>query len=361
MDNTPKKKETIILKRNKKEENNNYTKIYDLSLIDSIKDITPEEKFTLLCTIKKIILCTNNYMHSIFIEISVYLFVYFLTFILYYIVLLPIFKYFILTEEQNEFINKVKQYNFIEKIKIFFKCHSIELIVKMPEKISIKNKIKKLYLYYAKHELDKIKNDFIIDINETNYDLTIKRNKNKNNIINENKTENDFYQYVICYPDSMHYGEELSKMLNEDEKSILQWAFYGKHNSIVQLKKMFFARLILIPIFYIVSFYYLTLIRVKIFYIVQVIRMILLSFINFYFEYKIPTILKISDYVLNKKNIKKGYILNTETDIIEIFKLKEAYEGDDEVKLEDLYLKYFKQIEAIHYKFESPLIKYFLR
>ena len=51
----------IILKRNDEEEKNlNYKKIYDLSKIDMLKDITPENKLTLLITIKKIILCTNK-------------------------------------------------------------------------------------------------------------------------------------------------------------------------------------------------------------------------------------------------------------------------------------------------------------
>ena len=364
MDNPSKNKDIIILKRNQKEEeNNNYTKIYDLSLIDSIKDITPEEKFNILCTIKKIILCTNNYMDSVLdLEIFGYLSIIILTFILYYLILLPIFKYFIFSEQQNEFINTNKQFNFLKKLKIYLECHIPDILFSIGENLYIRYYIKKVYLYYAKHELERIKNDFIIKINETNYDLAIKRNKNKSYSINENKTENDFYQYVICFPNLKNFDGEVSKILNEDEITILQWAYFNKRNMTVYLiyfRIMFIVRSIIIPIYYIISFYFLTLIRIKKYCIAKLIYMLILGLMRFYYDSTMPIKLKLSDYVVNKKNIKKGYILNTETYVIEVFKLKESYKDDDDENFDKFYIKHIKLIDVIHNKFENPLIKYF--
>lgn len=57
--------DTIILERNIKEERNcNYTKIYDLSKIDSREDLSFEEKRNILITIKKILLSTNLFFYE---------------------------------------------------------------------------------------------------------------------------------------------------------------------------------------------------------------------------------------------------------------------------------------------------------
>ena len=80
---------------------------------------------------------------------------------------------------------------------------------------------------------------------------------------------------------------------------------------------------------------------------------------RFYYDSTMPIKLKLSDYVVNKKNIKKGYILNTETYVIEVFKLKESYKDDDDENFDKFYIKHIKLIDVIHNKFENPLIKYF--
>ena len=87
MDNL--KKNSIILVRNREEEIKlNYTKIYDLSKIDTIENISFEEKRNLLITIKKILLSINEYiLSSNILEIIKYILlstVIFLSFIIIY-------------------------------------------------------------------------------------------------------------------------------------------------------------------------------------------------------------------------------------------------------------------------------------
>ena len=111
------KNNSSILLRNKIEELNlNYSKIYDLSLIDKIENITLEEKNALLALIKKIILATNEFMFElvnrqlrIYSILSIIIFIFFIT------IYSPIYKYFFITEKDS-----YKELTFFAKLAFFF-------------------------------------------------------------------------------------------------------------------------------------------------------------------------------------------------------------------------------------------------
>lgn len=337
--------EQIRLIRNNQEEiNKNYTKIYDLSRINSLKNISPQEKYLLLCTIKKVLLCTK-YINFYFLiknllqDILFYVF----TYIIYCIFLYPLYLLSIVLEEQR---TAIIEYTFIKKFIIYFSIHSFKIILNLFENIFILIKIKTILLNYAKNEINKAKNNFTITIDSNTYDLTIKMNKNKYK--NEIRTNNQFFQYIICYP-SIGDGVLDEKLLTEKEINIINDVKGNiKENQMkeLSLKKQYFYSLIIG--LYIVSFYFLTFGQIKE-YIVSIIVIFLcyFAFDNFYLKAKFATFNRESDYNSNKINMKDGYIVNTNNCVIEIFKLNNIHEEEGN-NFDKIYLKYLYEIESMH-------------
>ena len=111
------KNTSAILSRNKNEELNlNYSKIYDLSLIDGIENITLEEKNYLFAMVKKIILCTNEFMFDlIYRQLKIYSILSVIIFIFFIIIYSPIYKYFFVTENDS-----YQELTYWEKLAFFF-------------------------------------------------------------------------------------------------------------------------------------------------------------------------------------------------------------------------------------------------
>ena len=337
--------EQINLIRNNQEEiNKNYTKIYDLSKIDSLKNITPQEKYLLLCTIKKVLLCTkyfnNNYLiKKLFQDILFYVF----TYIIYYILLLPLFRLSIVLEEQR---TAIINYTFIKKFIIYFTIHSFKIIINLFENIFLLIKIQVIFLNYAKNEINKMKNNFTITIDSNTYDLTIKKNKSKYK--NENKSNKHFFQYIICLPG---IGDVFldEKLLTEKEIDIYNDAkenIEANQMKQISLKKHYFYSIIIG--IYIVSFYFLTFGQIKE-YIISIIFIFLCYFVfdYFYLKTKFDAFNRESDYNSNKINIKDGYIVNTNNYVIEIFKLNKIHEEEGN-NFDKVYFKYLNEIEMMH-------------
>ena len=337
--------EQINLIRNNQEEiNKNYTKIYDLSKIDSLKNITPQEKYLLLCTIKKVLLCTkyfnNNYLiKKLFQDILFYVF----TYIIYYILLYPLFLLSIVLEEQR---TAIINYTFIKKFIIYFTIHSFKIIINLFENIFLLIKVQVIFLNYAKNEINKMKNNFTITIDSNTYDLTIKKNKSKYK--NENKSNNHFFQYIICLPG---IGDVFldEKLLTEKEIDIYNDAkenIEANQMKQISLKKHYFYSIIIG--IYIVSFYFLTFGQIKE-YIISIIFIFLCYFVfdYFYLKTKFDAFNRESDYNSNKMNIKDGYIVNTNNYVIEIFKLNKIHEEEGN-NFDKVYFKYLNEIEMMH-------------
>ena len=332
--------QVLILKRNDEEEKrNNYKKIYNLSLIDSIKNITQDEKMILLSTIKKILLCTNKYIDEFnknylleFVElVGIYFF-------LYLIIFLPIIRFIIMTEEQVLF---TKEFTLYKKFKIFVRTHLMILIVKIFELYYSKTKFKKFSLYYARNELKKIKNIFIISIDDKSFDLKIKRNNQVNE--NESNSKDDFYQYVICYP---KYFDNIDTNIITPFENALFYITKVAETKIFEINLLEKYKRSIILIFEIISFYYLTLARIKMYYIIIVILSIIDDLIGCHYNIKRHENSKAMEYLIFRKHMKSGYFINMCDDIIEIFKLNKNYE--DEEKSETDFLDIHKKIEEIH-------------
>ena len=89
-----------LKKNNEEEENLNYTKIYDLSLIDKIENITQEEKNILFSMVKIVLLFTNNYILSFNNKaIKAYFNLIMIIFILFNFIYCPIYRYFFIFGE----------------------------------------------------------------------------------------------------------------------------------------------------------------------------------------------------------------------------------------------------------------------
>ena len=73
--------------------------------------------------------------------------------------------------------------------------------------------------YYAEKELNKIRNEFNIDIDENNFDLIINYKKARNIKNNSDNIEPQDFQYVICYPNVRYYDWD-DNILNEKEKEL---------------------------------------------------------------------------------------------------------------------------------------------
>ena len=336
-------KDKLVLKRNKKSESKlKFTKIYDLSKIDEIPSINPQNKILLLSTVKKILLCTNNYvdicntkelLHYICVSIGIFL--------IYIIVLSPFYEIVILSEER---VNNLGDYTVINKLWHYFLGIFIEILFRIIFNYLRKRKVNKIMLYYAENELNKIRNEFNINIDENNFDLIIKYKKSKHNndIINY---EHNF-QYVICYPNVRFYDWD-ENILTEDEKILCQ----NLKNSIKLNEDDFilkhYVHSIIILVLYLAKFFFLTIKKLLIYYILIFIFFCYTKIVSFILSFKYKDVLTLIEQYMNYNYIKQGYLIILNSSIIHIFRLNplEYYkEGSDF----DIYMSFFKKVEKLN-------------
>ena len=83
---------TLIKRNSLEEREQRYTKIYDLSKIDLIQNLTPQEKTKLLLTIKALLLSTNDYIDTgNRLEVSRYIILTQIIFVFYLLVFTPLY------------------------------------------------------------------------------------------------------------------------------------------------------------------------------------------------------------------------------------------------------------------------------
>ena len=360
MDNSNSIQESILLERNDEAEKNlNYKKIYDLSKIDMFKDLNSNKKNILLKTIKKILLCTNKYIELYDRkEMLTFIFGSFTYFIIYILIISPIIHYFFLTEEES-----LKLENFGISQKLFYFCiyKSTGVISRFLYSYYRKDVLSNMFLYFARKELIKIKKYFIIFINHK-FDLFIIDNKNSFNK-DEEKEEDNFYQYVICYPNE-RITEWDSNILSEKENQIFNHVLNGVGNieNDIKLKSAY----ILIGCFILnlCPLYFLTIANIRKFYIFLIISFVITRFglLMIFVKRKIKLIL--NEQIPNKEYISQGYFVSFNTCMIEIFRLNSQYEnisGENEIK--EAYKKLSKQINDINSKFnfENELFSKFFK
>ena len=272
-------------------------------------------------------------------------------FFIYIFFFSPLIKIYFLTEEQS---HKLEYFDITTKLYYYTISQLIEIIFRLLFNYFRKKKTLNIFLFFARNELYKIKKDFTIEI-DYNFNLTINiNNNNKNNIYNkefEENEDNNFFQYVICYPNVRYYDWD-TNILNEKEKVISNLIKKNIENIEDHFLLRYGFSAIIIFCLYILSFYCLTKANVKMFFI--------WSFILFFFTKIISIILSLemkksivsNEELVNKFYISKGYgyIVSFSTCMIEIFKLNSKY-GSNDININEVYNILSKKVNHLNNKF----------
>ena len=347
---------TIIINRNINEELNcNFTKIYDLSKIDSKKNLSFEEKQNILITIKKILLSTNLYFYTNFfsdlIIISVKTVISFLFLILVYT---PLYiAYFYQSEEKKNIPNGCP---FYQKLLCFFIIWLIERKSDIPKV----KEIKKIMNFYAQSiVIERNKNKEIYDnlmfIHDDNLSVFI---INKNafydrisypnvDIEKVNRClEDKFYQYVINYPNNRIFVWD-RKILNEKENEIANDIINGIKSieNILFIKYSF--KFIANIIFFILSCNNFIEGNAKYGFIYRYCEIIVNSIASILKQNSYKSALIEKEILLSLKYIPHGYFIRMDDTIIQIFKLNDDY-ADNTFNVEDTYKKIFNKIHNLN-------------
>lgn len=340
--------EKIILKRKDEEELKlNYTKIYDLSKLDMLPKINSEKKFLLLITLKKVLLCTNKYVDICNRkEIFHYCLASVLIFAIYIIFFSPLVKIFFLTEEQSD---SLQYFDIYKKFYYYSITQIIEIIFRLVFNYFRKRKIIKIFLYYARNELSKIKEDFNIEIDE-NFDLTINQKKFDTNYFGSKQNhKNDFFQYVICYPNIRYYNWN-ENILNEHEKIISKIII----NNIKSIEDKYIFKYsystIIILVIYIFAFYFLTKAKVTYFFFFMITLFFFTKIISIILSIDMKKGLVLKEEIVSKYFIGKGYFVSFSTSVISIFKLNNSY-FNYTIDLNETYKRLFKEVSLINEQF----------
>ena len=351
------KRNSIILLRNREEEINlNYTKIYDLSKIDTIENISFQEKRNLLISIKKILLSINEYiLSSNILEIIRYILLSTIIFLVFVIIYCPIYKIYFLNPEKD-----LNESSFFQKLYCYFFLEICEVIFRIVFNHKKTNRVKKVMSYYAKSIINKNEdNNFNIYIDNNNFNIYIVRKNIFNNIFNKinnkkekksllNDSKNNFYQYVINYPNVRYYKWD-RKILNQKENEI-------DDNIIQTIKiiekehvKKFGFTVIVVWILYILSFN--DLIKGKklnsLFF--RFIIFIFTKVVSYIMSFNFKNSLIEKEEMLSKQYIPHGYFVVLNFTVIQIFKLNEGY-VDTTLNINEIYKNINKDIVNLNEK-----------
>ena len=351
------KKNRIILRRNREEEiNNNYTKIYDLSKINEIENISFEDKRNLLITIKKILLCTNEYIISNnILEIIRYILLSSIIFILFIIIFCPIYKsYFYFSNKQLDSSNES---SFFQKFYCYFFFEVLEIIFRIVFNNIKKRKIKKIMKNYAQNIIreSQKENNFYLYFDDNNFNLFIIKKiffnimfKIKENISFYTETKNNFYQYVINYPNVRFYNWD-RKILNEKENEIANNIIQAIKLTEKEHVKKFGFTVVIVWTLYFLSFK--SLIRGEklksLFY--RFIIFVLTKIVSLIMSYNYKNNLKEKEEILCKQYIASGYFIVLSFTVIQIFKLKDEY-VDNTLNIDELYKNINKDVVHLNEK-----------
>ena len=353
------KNNSIFLIRNREEEiNKNYTKIYDLSKIDKLENISFEEKRNLLITIKKILLSTNEYISSSnTLEIVKYFIVSTTIFISFIIIYCPLYKSLYLSHDK-QISNSFEESTFLQKLCCYFIFELLEVIFRIGLNYIKAKKVRKVMTAYAKSIINQNQNDnnFILYINEKNFDIYIIRkplfknlkfnNEEQKSLLNN--TKNNFYQYIINYPNVRYYNWD-RKILNEKENEIAD-------NIIKQIKiaekehvKKFGFSVFIVWIFYFLSFN--TLIKgqklLSLFY--RLINFVFTKIFSIFLSNNFKKTLMEKEEIISKQYIPNGYFILLNFGVIQIFKLNDGY-IDNTLNINEIYKNIHKDVVNLNEK-----------
>ena len=340
----------ILMKNNEEELKLNYTKIYDLSLIDKIENITQEEKVFLFSMIKKVLLSTNNYILSFNNKASrAYYNLTMIIYLLFNFIYYPIYRYFFISEE-NSFEEPSKQRIFI----IYMILEICEMVYKFLPKSLEEKKILKIMKIYAKSLMFQNENDtFKMNIDDK-FNIYIMRKEFFKDVLNMNKKQlplnvkNDFYDYVINYPNTYNFLIN-GNILNEKENEIFGAIIQARNlveNEVANIYKLFIICLILVYVQY-----FNNLIKGNIYticfyrFIIFVIDLIYSLFLSNHLKKNFTQ----KQEMLSKQYIPFGYFIVLNFHVYQIFKLKDEY-IDKALNIDETYEKINKDIFNLNNK-----------
>ena len=353
------KNNSILLKRDRNEEIlKNYTKIYDLSKIDKLENISFEEKRNLLITIKKILLSTNQYISSSnILEIVKYLIVSTTIFISFILIYCPIYKSFYLSQDKK-ISDSFEESTLFQKFYCFFIFELFEVIFRIVLNYIKKKKVRKVMTAYAKSIINQNQNEnnFILYINDINFDIYIIRKslfKNSYNNNDElktllNHTKNNFYQYVINYPNVRYYRWD-RKILNEKENEIAD-------NIIKQIKlaekehvKKFGFSVFVVWILYFLSFNRLIKGQKLLCLVYRLINFVFTKVFSIFSSNNFKKSLMEKEEIISKQYIPNGYFILLNFGVIQIFKLNDGY-VDNTLNINEIYKNIHKDVVNLNDK-----------
>ena len=346
---------TVLLRNREEEINMNYTKIYDLSKIDTIENISFEEKRNLLISIKKILLSINDYILSNnILEIIRYILLSSAIFLLYIIVYCPVYRAYFLNSEKD-----FNESSFFQKFYCYFLFEICEVIFRMIFNALKTYRVKKIMLFYAKSVINKNEdNNFNIYIDKNfniyiirknifnNLFKNIKTNEEKKSLLNNSK--NNFYQYVINYPNVRYYTWD-RKILNEKENEIADNIIQTIKLAEKEHVKKFGFTVIIVWIFYFLSFNDLIkgnklkslFYRFTMFVFTKIVSLIM--------SYHFKNSLIEREEALSKQYIPHGYFVILSFTVIQIFKLNDGY-VDTTLNINEIYKNINKDIVSLNEK-----------
>ena len=342
----------IILERNDEEEKNlNYKKIYDLSKVDMLQELDPERKNILLRTIKTILLCTNKYIYLFDKKEMINRFFASIIFFLFYIfVITPIIHNCFLTEEEN---HNLENFGISQKLFYYAISKLIGLIFRYIYICYRQHILLNMFLYFARNELNKIKKYFNVEIND-NFDLTINCANNNDDCGSKNDEEKEgdnFYEYVICYPNEKIPKRDIN-ILNDKENKIYNETLNGVRNIQLHVKCKYIIVILMNLAFYFYSLYFLTIAEIRTFFVIFLLSFIFQKIEITLIDINIKKVSIINEEDPNKNFISQGYFVSFNTCMIEIFKLNSQYENiTDENEINEAYKKLSKLVNDINAKF----------
>ena len=353
------KNSSIYLKRNREEEiRRNYTKIYDLSKLNKFENISFEEKKNLLITIKKILLSTNDYiLSSNTLEILKYFLVSITIFILFIIIYCPLYRGYYLSPEKQTF-NTYEESTFFQKLYCYFFFEFIEVIFRIILNAYKTKKVKKVMRGYAKSIIDQsqIENNYHLYINDFNFDLYIFKKSffksiykfNEENKSFLNNTKNNFYQYVINYPNVRYYDWD-RKILNEKENEIADNIIQTIKLAEKEHVKKYGVSVFIVWIFYFLSFNNLIKGQKLISLLFRLINFIFTKIVSIFLSNTFKGSLLEKQEILSRQYIQNGYFIVLNFCTIQIFKLKDDY-IDNTLNINEIYKNINKDVVNLNEK-----------
>lgn len=353
------KNNSILLKRNREEEiSKNYTKIYNLSKIDQLENISFEEKRNLLITIKKILLSTNEYISSSnTLEIVKYLIISTTIFISFIIIYCPIYKSFYLWRDK-QILDSFEESTFFQKLYCYFIFEFLEVIFRIVLNYIKAKKVRKVMIAYATSIINQNQNEnnYILYINDITFDIYIFKKTLFKNLYNNREeqksllhnTKNNFYQYVINYPNVRYYNWD-RKILNEKENEIADNII--KHIKLAEKEhvKKFGFSVFIVWILYFLSFN--TLIKGKkllsLFY--RLIIFVFTKIFSIFLSNNFKKSLMEKEEIISKQFIPNGYFILLNFGVIQIFKLNDEY-VDNTLNINEIYKNIHKDVVNLNEK-----------